>query len=262
MKKYFIALISLLLFSSVFANEKRKDYFELPPGDPEAKGLSESAYYKVLGTFMVEYFQLVKSKTGKDFVVSFDWQNKYFGAFAKDEGNKYSISLWGGMSRAEGMTEELAYFILCHELGHILGGNPKQTIPGSDWASSEGQSDFFAAKRCMPHLMKKIPMKKRLASKRTDELCRGNFQCETIASIGKEFINFAQRWSFQNYTEVKLGDIPVEKPKNLLRNVYPTDQCRLETVIQGASCLVNSNCSRPVCWYPDSETKKQDELFF
>lgn len=262
MKKYFIFLFILFFLSSTFANEKRKDYFELPPGDPEALGLNESQYYKVLGTFMVEYFQLVKNKTGKDFVVNFDWQNNYFGAFAKDEGGKYSISLWGGMGRAEGMTEELAYFVLCHELGHILGGNPKQTIPGSDWASSEGQSDFFAAKRCMPHLMKKIPMKKRHASKRTDELCRGNLQCETIASIGKEFINFAKRWSFQNYTEVKLGDLPAEVPRSMLRNVYPSDQCRLETVIQGATCTVNTKCERPVCWYPSSESKIHSELFF
>ena len=262
MKTFTLVFFLFISLSSSFANEKRRDYFELPPGDPEAKGLSESQYYKVLGTFMVEYYQLVKTKTGKDLIINFDWQNKFFGAFAKDEGTKYSISLWGGMSRAEGMTEELAYFILCHELGHILGGNPKQTIPGSDWASSEGQSDFFAAKRCIPYLLKKIPMKKRHASKRTDEICKGDTQCETIASIGKEFINFAQRWSFQNYTEVKLGEIPAEVPKSLLRNVYPSDQCRVETVIQGATCLVNANCSRPVCWYPVTETKTQDEIFF
>ena len=255
-------LCALLSAPMAYAQSNLKSYFELPPGHPEAKGLKQDQYFKVLGTFMVEYFQLVKNKTGKDFVVNFEWENKYFGAFAKleEEHKRYSISLWGGMSRAEGMTEELAYFVLCHELGHILAGDPKQTIPGSDWASAEGQSDFFAAKKCMPNLMKKISMKKRFTSARVKKICAGNNECETIASIGFEFVNFAQKWSYQNYSEVSLNEAPHEVVDEMLRNRYPSDQCRLESVIQGASCLVDKNCARPVCWYPKKESKIQNEL--
>lgn len=262
---FILATIFSASFSvSVYGESKLKSYFELKPGDPEALGFKEDQYYKVLGTFMVEYFQLVKNKTGQDFIVNFEWQNNYFGAFAKNESEKkrYSISLWGGMSRAEGMTEEVAYFILCHELGHIMAGDPKQTIPGSDWASSEGQSDFFAAKRCLPHLMKKIPLKKRFSSERVKKICAGNNECETIASIGREFVAFAQKWSYQNYNEVNLSAAPSEVVTEMLRNRYPSDQCRLESVIRGASCLVDKNCARPVCWYTKGDSKIQNELFF
>lgn len=267
--KFLLAGLFIFVFASMFVgahaeNNRLKSYFELRPGDPEALGFNEEQYHKVLGTFMVEYHQLVKTKTGHDFAVKFEWQNNYFGAFAQKEAdkNRYSISLWGGMSRAEGMTEEVAYFILCHELGHIMAGDPKQTIPGSDWASSEGQSDFFAAKRCLPHLMKKLQFKKRYTSERVKKICAGNQECETIASIGREFVAFAQKWSYQNYTEVNLNTAPSEVPSEMLRNRYPSDQCRLESVIKGASCLVDKNCARPVCWYTKKDSKVQNELFF
>lgn len=251
---FLIIIMSFFTQFSIFAKSERlKTYFEIKPNDPEALGLTSEEYHKILGTFMVEYFQTVKKETGLDFVVNFDWNNNYFGAFANKEIKngkpQYAISLWGGMARAEGMTTEVAYLILCHELGHIMAGEPKQTIPGAEWASSEGQSDFFAAKRCMPELMKKIKFKKRFSSSRVKSICRGNQDCETIASIGKEFVEFTQKWSYQNYSDIHFDQAPMEKPKKLLRNVYPSDQCRLESVIQGASCLVDNKCIQPACWY-------------
>ncbi len=259
--RLFLIIIQFsFFFNPCFAEEK--NYFELPVDSPEARGLSEIQYYKVLSNFFAQYVNLVQDKTGKPFEVKFDWHNNYFGAFAELRENKYSISLWGGMARAEGMTEEVAYTILCHELGHILGGDPKQTIKYSDWASIEGQSDFFATKRCMPHLLKSIKMKTSSISSYAKEICKGNKECETIASASYLTNLFFIKWSYKKNIEVSFEKIFIPEAIDLNLNTYPTEQCRLETMLRGAECLVNKNCERPSCWYPKKLKIPHNELFF
>lgn len=51
---------------------------------------------------------------------------------------------------------------LCHEFGHLLAGPPFQRLNNNqidDWSSSEGQSDWFAAKECMPLVFEKFKEK-------------------------------------------------------------------------------------------------------
>ena len=45
-------------------------------------------------------------------------------------------------------------FIYCHELGHFIGGAPFKKNPGSTWASTEGQADYWATSVCLRRTLK------------------------------------------------------------------------------------------------------------
>jgi hypothetical protein len=59
--------------------------------------------------------------------------------------------MYGGLARYPGMTEMGFQIVLCHEIGHHLGGQPTYN-QGRDWASVEGQSDYWATLSCMKTL--------------------------------------------------------------------------------------------------------------
>ncbi|GAB4016268.1 MAG: hypothetical protein Fur0010_15970 [Bdellovibrio sp.] len=67
------------------------------------------------------------------------------------------IYILGGMIRHPEMNPDAFLLMLCHELGHHLGGAPRrfrgQTIQRS-WSSAEGQADYFARAKCLPRLFK------------------------------------------------------------------------------------------------------------
>lgn len=64
------------------------------------------------------------------------------------------VALFGGFSRFPWMTEDALTFVLCHELGHHLGGFPSKTSSTMDrlgiWSASvEGQADYWGVSKCM-----------------------------------------------------------------------------------------------------------------
>lgn len=247
---FFILLFNLLGIHSFAEQESgdRPGYFYLPPGSANVSSISEEQYKKVLIEFQ-NFWQLeVIQKTKKPLLVKLEWESPYFAAFAVDKTTHWEISLWGGMARAREATTAHLKAVLCHELGHIIGGEPRQTIPGSDWASTEGQSDFFAASVCLPKVLKAEDLKNGLSAD-VSVICQQNEKCQLIAQAGWELILFFQRFSYKENPEVSLLT-PAKAAPELVRNTYPSDQCRLDSYVQGALCSTGVSCRAPVCWLP------------
>lgn len=57
------------------------------------------------------------------------------------------VVLHGGLARHPFMTQEGLVLVACHEIGHHLGGYPRYDR-NRDWASTEGQSDYYATSKC------------------------------------------------------------------------------------------------------------------
>jgi len=58
--------------------------------------------------------------------------------------------MFGGLARHETMTPDGFATVVCHELGHHLGGVPKKfSWFGNSWASNEGQADYFGIMKCL-----------------------------------------------------------------------------------------------------------------
>lgn len=197
----------------------------------------------------------------------FRWDQNYLGAGSNYYQNQFTIMLYGGHIRAEGSDFDLIAFTLCHELGHYLGGNPKQRIHNlnGDWSSAEGQSDWFAAKVCLPQLYSyfKTNFPHRLNSKwhpLAIKQCENNQEtdkCAWILNIAQNFAGFSHYYFQREEVKADLSANAREIVPTTLYNIYPSTQCRLDTIRSAALCATKLNstilgqqqCLRPRCWF-------------
>ncbi len=222
-------------------------YFFLPPGSLAVSDVTEAQYRALLNEFQVKYIMPVFRGTGKPLVIPNEWESPYFAAFAQDKEQYMQVSLWGGMARAPGATLPVLAGILCHEIGHVIAGEPRQTIQWAEWSSTEGQSDFYATKECLPQFLKAHPELVTEINPQVLALCGGNELCARTAQTGVEMVQFFKLYDSQKSAEVSLWT-PAPASTELLRNVYPSHQCRLDTYLAGALCQTGGRCSAPTCW--------------
>ena len=235
----------------ILGNESaRSDYFYQPVGATPASALTEADYLELIKFFQTKYLVPVMEKTGKPLIIPNEWSNPYFAGFATEKPTFFQVSLWGGTVRAPGANRGILAAILCHEIGHILGGEPRQTIPGAEWSSSEGQSDYFAAKICLPEALRQSPqvLSIREIDAEVKLLCLSHEVCEATAQIGLELVRFFQKYSYREFYPVQI-DTPEKATDVLLRNTYPSDQCRLDTYLQGALAQLQKQTEPPKCWF-------------
>ncbi len=103
-----------------------------------------------------EYFTPVFTTLGKSLNVYASWSYPMNNAFATQDKNGTSVYFFGLFTMNKFMTKDAFLFVACHEIGHHLGGFPKES--GSmAWASDEGQADYFAANKCYRELLKNDP---------------------------------------------------------------------------------------------------------
>lgn len=233
MRKIPAALTSLLLFAGLFASA------EAP----------EQAFPQLLAAFEAEYTQQVRVDHHVILDISQDSENPlYFGGGSLEE-RTYSISVGRDILSLSSMTVDAQAFLLCHEVGHLVGGEPRKNA----WASTEGQSDFYAASECLrrifPHLSSQS---QKLTHPVLAAACAEKFQartlaaheCERIGNAGESLI-FAI-YDFMGVPQMKKPDFstpaPVKLPQEKIN--YPTLQCRLDTVLAGAL-----QEERPACWF-------------
>ena len=240
--------------SHVVEETARSDYFFLPAGSVNVSSITERDYLEMIWDFQAQFQTAVYSKTRKAVIFSNDWQSPYFGASALRHDAYFQVSLLAGTVRVPEFNKAMMAAVLCHELGHILGGEPLQTVPLSEWASTEGQSDFYAARDCLPKFFQRHPEMMNLSAvdSKIKKRCKGNESCERTAQVGWELINVFQKYSFKTFKPVSL--IEHEKPTlELIRNSYPSDQCRVDTYLQGALCQLGRSCDAPACWAPPKQ---------
>lgn len=191
---------------------------------------------------------LVSMQTHGGFQWDFDWEKPWLGAGSQlDDDGKFRILLWGGLVRATKMSAPALEAVICHEFGHLLGGEPRQFFPvaGSTerekhWSSAEGQSDWFAATECLPKLYRN----------------RGLSSIEIQDRIEQASLDFTLfiRHHFEPNTPVpSLESEAPEAPAATLHSTYPSLQCRLDTYRIGAQCSdTEGSCpKRPRCWFAD-----------
>ncbi|MDX9732268.1 MAG: metal-dependent hydrolase [Bdellovibrionales bacterium] len=192
---------------------------------------------------MAEVKGLFDSATNRDianlgyrFAWDFRWDVPQIGAGSNLLGDVFNIMLYGGYVRAEKMTPLILELTLCHEFGHLLGGDPRQNFPQNNdehWSSTEGQSDWWAATVCLP----KLYSARGLSPEETQE---------RIKQAALEFTVFARFHFYPDLPEVSLNASAPERPATTPRLSYPSLQCRLDTFRIGADC---PECERPPCWW-------------
>lgn len=290
-----LAVAALLLQTSAFASPKHEHCDFLPKNDLNipvgmelsAGGITEVEFNKVIDEVIAFYEPIIKSKGG-ELKMNRLWTDGTVNASAQRQGKTWVVNMYGGLARHSITTRDGFALVLCHELGHHLGGFPKTggILGGNAWASNEGQSDYFATMKCFRRVYEKadnaaaistmtIPSTMKLAcsdkfkSATEINLClRGAMGGQVLANLLNALANGQK--SVTTAAPMPSVDTPDTKVVSKTNNAHPAAQCRLDTYFAGAICQaaftedfgvkdpITGACAvekgdkfgtRPLCWY-------------
>ena len=157
--KYAVSLVlgGLLSTASAQAGTHRETF--MPENDlykhdcidcESAGGISQEQYLAVIAKAKQVFTPIISGQGGSLKIVD-HWTDSTVNASATQDGSSWVVNMYGGLARRPEITVDGFAFVLCHEIGHHLGGFPfvkGAGAQGAKWAAAEGQADYFAAHVC------------------------------------------------------------------------------------------------------------------
>jgi hypothetical protein len=214
-----------------------------------AGGISENTFNKVIDAAEKIYKPIIKAK-GANLTVVRKWSDGTVNAYAEQNGSEWKVSMFGGLARHPEITADGFAEVLCHEIGHHIGGAPKYR--GNPWASVEGQSDYFATLKCMHKMIAELQEWPTLAEPLDDvdplvaERCKAawpsnetDYKICVRSSYGG--LSLARLLASLNKETVPQFNTPDTSKVGRTNENHPKGQCRLDTYFAGAVCNVDPN---------------------
>ena len=192
--------------------------FSFAAGNEWDNGYTEAEFHRVLQNIESHYRPLAEA-AGGTFQIDHDWTDGAANAFAWRIGDEFILEVPGGIARYHLITEDAFILILCHELGHLFGGDPH-----SHNISFEGQSDYYSTNICFRKLRPEATIDQTLAG-------------------ALALTSFYAKISKVSPPRLETPD-PTQVNKTL--RSHPSPQCRLDTLVAGLFSQ-----PRPRCWYRD-----------
>lgn len=270
----------------------RREVIDESTGGPVGGGITEAEFNAVIDSVVKIYTPIV-AEMGGTLKVARNWADGTVNAYANREGNEWWINMFGGLARHKETTIDGFLLVVCHELGHQIGGAPKYSSRGqvNEWAGNEGQSDYWATLKCARRVLAQenniAEVSAMSAPYSVHSRCETNFRDANEAAI---CVRSAMGGLSLSRLLSSLGKVippPEEMPwfshqdPNRVAEMYdphPATQCRLDTYYAGALCDKDyredvdqkdgmiGTCNqeqgyrlgvRPRCWYAPS-TASQD----
>ncbi len=271
-------LISILFSFSLLAHTGflPENNLQIPVEQKLRGGLSEAEFKEVVMGLYTLYYPIIKNQGG-DFYIDGKWKDAGVNAYAEMRGPLRKITVLGGMGRHPVMTKDALALIICHEVGHFLGGAPKN--PTDSWASVEGEADYFASLKCVRRLWLSDDNEKIVMAQTLPDYLKKSCETQKL-SKADEFIclrtgiaslSIAKLLASMTRSEViPQFETPDEKKVTQTNISYPSAQCRIDTFFAGLLCEksfqedlsdvdeIRGACHsqngdkigvRPACWY-------------
>lgn len=242
------------------------------------EGLTEEQYNAVITKVETIYSPIIL-KEGKKLIMNKLWADPRVNAGTFKQGNNIVINLYGGYARHPLVTEDGYALVICHEIGHHLGGLPRKIFQGNvqGWPATEGQADYFATLKCLRKVF------------RSDDNIAITRAQNVSPSVLKPCSIFKRNWERAICVRTTIAGIAIaaisadvrrENPPSVETpdlgtveatfDAHPDSQCRLDTYFQGSICQVNSTVPvsdknevlgtchpskkylqgmRPTCWF-------------
>lgn len=248
--------------------------------DKAANDMTKERFLAIIKSVSDIYAPIIKSKGGT-LSMKNNWNDDTVNASAQRSGNTWIVNMYGGLARHQLTTDDGFALVVCHELGHHIGGAPRK---GVRWAANEGQADYFGAMKCLRRVLEKKDNITAVSKMNIDEEasngCKEVYKnagdialCQRIAMAGKslaQLLGSLARNSNVNF------NTPDKSVVSTTYDEHPKAQCRLDTYFQGILCdksfdqdvdnndPVVGTCiasdgykfgTRPLCWYKPSENE-------
>ena len=220
--------------------------------DKMAGDMTEARFLEIVGRVEAVYAPIIKEK-GAVLFMNNDWKNSTVNASAQQYGTKWQVNMYGGLARHKLTTDDGFMMVVCHELGHHIGGAPRYD-KNTDWASNEGQADYFAGLKCMRRVLQSddniaVVAKMTIDAEATKQ-CQSVYHsesdialCQRIAMAGKSLGSLLGDLGGNSNVNFHTPDTKIVKATN---DNHPQAQCRLDTYLQGVLAK-----PRPACWFKD-----------
>lgn len=249
-KEYFAVFTAFLMvsFGGSAANATILPENDLWKYDGLNKGLgiTQTEFNESIDEVMEIYEPIMKA-FGARVKVEKLWSDPTVNARARRDGSTWVISMYGGLARRPEVTRDGMQLVVCHELGHHLGGFPfySTSATGSmGWAAAEGQSDYFASQECLRRVWKEGSAE----SFNLDEVHpRVRSDCDRVWDVADDR-ELCYRMAGASLSVSRLLGAIASRPvvpefdkrdSNVVTRTniaHPAAQCRLDTFMQGALC--------------------------
>jgi len=248
--------------------------------DKATNGMTKERFLEIVASVSDIYAPIVKAR-GAKLVMNNNWDDDTVNASAQEMGKTWMVNMYGGLARHPLTTDDGFALVVCHELGHHIGGAPRK---GSSWASNEGQADYFGSMKCLRRVLEKTDNVSIVSKMKIDpevtKQCQTIYKnegeialCQRVAMAGKSLGSLLGELGGNSNVSFTTPDKSVVKSTN---DAHPKAQCRLDTYFNGILCDksydqdVDKNdpkvgtCikrdgytvgMRPLCWYKPSSTE-------
>ena len=240
-------------------------------------GITQEQFNEVIDRLIAIYGPELQA-AGNRLRVNRRWDDPTVNASAQRAGKDYIVNMYGGLARHEAINVEGFALVMCHEIGHHIGGAPKVSGYMNNWATNEGGSDYFATLKCLRRFFAQDNNGALLSQADLDplavEMCTAQHPnmtdrllCLRNSVAGQSVAGLFQALRKQP-TAPQFGT-PDSKTVTKTNDSHPDTQCRLDTYFQGALCpapvdvpvsdrdVREGSCfqgqdimgHRPRCWY-------------
>jgi hypothetical protein len=248
--------------------------------DKATNGMTEERFLSIVKSVSDIYAPIVKAKGG---VLSMNnkWTDDTVNASAQRMGSTWVVNMYGGLARHPLTTEDGFALVVCHELGHHIGGAPRK---GSSWAANEGQADYFGAMKCLRRVLEKqdniAAVSKMTVDQEATTSCEMIYKnagevalCQRVAMAGKSLGSLLGELGGNSNVKFSTPDMSIVSKTN---DAHPAAQCRLDTYFNGilcdksydqdtdnndpkiGTCIARDGYKvgpRPLCWYKPSSSE-------
>ncbi len=209
-----------------------------------AGGLTEDQFNETID-YVYAYYAPVVSAFKAKLVVNRKWDDTTVNAYATKVGNTWSVAMFGGLARRPEVTTDAFALVVCHEIGHHLGGFP--FVRGT--TADEGQADYFATQACARNLWKDDFKTNALYAAKVDPTAKSKCDDRWDSEVER---NLCYRISDAGFALAKLlGSLnssplpdfakPDTSKVDNTNHTHPNAQCRLDTYLAGGLCDAEFN---------------------
>lgn len=193
----------------------------------------------------------VISQFGGKLSIKGDWKNKQMNAYATQILMFWKVIITGALARRSELSPDGMTLIVCHEIGHHLGGFPfsEGTPFGGRWASIEGQSDYFSTFTCGKKMWQDEIAENEKFRLIVNALPR--LQCDsTYSTDADRDLCYRTSVALESVVATMAAILKKPMPKyetpdttivTVTKESHPNIQCRMDTLFAGAICPVKTD---------------------
>lgn len=280
--KYLLLFFGLFILSNPVLSEPTNFQTFMPDNNlhlEEIEGrydnrMTEREFNSIIDKVSQHYYPIIQS-FGKRLVMVKKWSDSTVNAQAYQNGDYWYVEMFGGLARRPEISKDGFALVVCHELGHHLGGFP--TYRQGRWAAIEGQSDYFATIACAKQIWTNPEENRKYevsVGKYGKDLCdRHLLDYEDRALCYRSLTASKTLARFLNDGRPVYFSRPDKYQVPRTSEYHPAAQCRLDTMVAGTLCPIRWNhniiprteeqssdsvclrsegyvrASRPRCWY-------------